>query len=771
MATRRTTNSPADSPRDALRASPANPFQQIAFERRDLQGMTPGGGPKKEFVAIDAAYRQALAATLDGATQQVTAQMQAHPHLLAPLVFRLRHQAIAKSHRPLKVVEESGLVSAGHERVEEMLVGALGGSITALRSVILERNTKEIRANLSAIVRIDPWGRAQRNPEGTLAIQEQGRALLRFFRYGSDAANANLFQAVRGLFSHLGLKHRFFRQGRHGWFYASLLDVSDVGEDKFDELLNFPGLRRMMPEPRLLPTATVPGTAPGARPPAASPRRLAEPIAGLPTVAVFDTGTAATATDLRPWIVGTKTYVLPPDTDHQHGTNVASLVAGAHGLNSAHEDLPRLGAMVFDVCGLESAGGGYVGDLILRLEDAIRSRPDIRVWNLSLGTPSGCDEQTFSEFAQALDQLSDQYNVLFVVAAGNYLTEPRRTWPSLATLEDRVSSPGEAVRALTVGSICHVGAPDALNEPGEPAAYSRRGPGPVFTPKPDIVHLGGGVHAPWSAGAASIAVLTSANTPARGFGTSYAAPIASSMAAHAWDAIAGGTALEPKPALIKALMVHAAQLSSPAYTPWERRYYGAGLPAEVLSALYDRDDSFTLIFESRLVPSVRWRKAPYPIPAGLMRDGKLRGEVIITAVYAPPLDGNAGAEYVRANVELSFGTLDGDNIHSKVPLKGEDGTDGYEAAQVEHGGKWAPVKVHRKVFPNGVAGETWALQARMFLREFEPALAEGLSVYIICTLRSLDGDPEIHAQGLRALAATNWVRQDLPVRVPIQARV
>ncbi|MFX7752114.1 hypothetical protein ABTK01_20895, partial [Acinetobacter baumannii] len=75
---------------------------------------------------------------------------------------------------------------------------------------------------------------------------------------------------------------------------------------------------------------------------------------------------------------------------------------------------------------------------------------------------------------------------------------------------------------------------------------------------------------------------------------------------------------------------------------------------------------------------------------------KFRGEVIITAVYAPPLDGNTGAEYVRANVELSFGTLDGDSIHSKVPLKGEDGTDGYEAAQVEHGGKWAPVKVHRK---------------------------------------------------------------------------
>ena len=101
-------------------------------------------------------------------------------------------------------------------------------------------------------------------------------------------------------------------------------------------------------------------------------------------------------------------------------------------------------------------------------------------------------------------------------------------------------------------------------------------------------------------------------------------------------------------------------------------------------------------------------------------------------------------------------------------MMGEDGTSGYESMQIEHGGKWAPVKVHRKVFPQGVGGGDWALQARMFLRAFEPAMAEGLSVFILCTLRALDGNPNIHNQGLQALAATNWVRQDLPARVPVQ---
>ena len=57
----------------------------------------------------------------------------------------------------------------------------------------------------------------------------------------------------------------------------------------------------------------------------------------------------------------------------------------------------------------------------------------------------------------------------------------------------------------------------------------------------------------------------------------------------------------------------------------------------------------------------------------------------------------------------------------------------------------------------------------MFMRECEPAIAEGLQVHIICTLRALDGNPEVHAQGLQALASTYRVRQDLPLRVPVRS--
>ena len=70
--------------------------------------------------------------------------------------------------------------------------------------------------------------------------------------------------------------------------------------------------------------------------------------------------------------------------------------------------------------------------------------------------------------------------------------------------------------------------------------------------------------------------------------------------------------LNPSPDLVKALMIHAAQLSSPDYDSYHQRYLGAGRPDDVLKALYDSDDNFTLVFQANLVPgNMRWRKTPY----------------------------------------------------------------------------------------------------------------------------------------------------------------
>lgn len=226
------------------------------------------------------------------------------------------------------------------------------------------------------------------------------------------------------------------------------------------------------------------------------------------------------------------------------------------------------------------------------------------------------------------------------------------------------------------------------------------------------------------------------------------------------------------PTMVKALMIHSAQLNSPNRNNIERRYFGAGLPDDPTSVLYDSDSSFTTLFELDIVDSTKWRKAPYPIPPAL-RDvnGKFKGEVIITVAYASALDPAAGVEYVRFNVDVGFGTLAQDvdgklQFNGAVPAEGEPGTTGFEKAQLENGGKWSPVKTYRRIF-QGKGGDQWALQAGLLRREFEPRLLQPLRVIILVTLRATDENMNVYREGRQELDARNWLTQDISPRIDI----
>lgn len=745
-----------------------NPFLVIPHGGTDLQSYSGSGGKTVELVPVNTSFRNSLAQTLDATRTILNPSFQRHPALLTSMVLRLRETGIAKSHRPLDLIERAGIQPAGHVHIDEMLVGATSAGIDQLQVLIYQAQSKKLKANLSAILRIEPWTRARRNPEGTASLRQRGQALVRVFRYHDDSATQAAWSSVLNILEQLHAKFRILVIGTG--HLLQLRDLDALNDDALDLLLEHPSVRSIFADPLVLPPATAPALRLSTF--STANQILGQPHAGLPTVAVFDTGVAPGNMPLQGWVASRAAYVVAPETNYVHGTAVASLVAGGSMLNAGFASFPCL---VHDVCGLESSSG-LLSDLALRLQDAVKNRSDVKVWNLSLGQNSSCDLHLFGELAQVLDDLSDRYGVLFVVAAGNYLTDPRRSWPLTALLldDDRVSSPGDSVRALTVGSVAHAGAADTLVQADEPPPYTRRGPGPVFTTKPDIVHHGGNVHhsgnaaQPWASGMASTSVLAPDGTVYGNFGTSFAAPLASAMAAHTWQALEGNTMLPPNPSLVKALMIHAAQLANPNYSSVERRYFGAGLPNNSMAMLYDSDDSFTLVFEAQLLPgNMRWRKTPYPIPAALKHAGKFRGEVIITAVYAPPLDSSYGAEYVRANLDVNFGVLKGDHFHGKIPAMGEKGTTGLEAQQVQHGGKWAPVKTQRKAFPEGIAGTTWALQAGLTQRAFEPPLQEALKAYIVITLRALNGNLQVHTEGVQALQVVNWVQQQLPVRIPV----
>ena len=139
----------------------------------------------------------------------------------------------------------------------------------------------------------------------------------------------------------------------------------------------------------------------------------------------------------------------------------------------------------------------------------------VRVINLSIGDCRRPLVRRMSPVGRLVDWLALEYNVLFIISAGNHV-DPISI-PAEAT-SDRESArvaalqavhasqivrgilpPGDAMNAVTVGAVHADGSPDPdessnvwdLSRQGEPALYSATGPGVDRMIKPDIYHVGG----------------------------------------------------------------------------------------------------------------------------------------------------------------------------------------------------------------------------------------------------------------------------------------
>lgn len=144
--------------------------------------------------------------------------------------------------------------------------------------------------------------------------------------------------------------------------------------------------------------------------------------------------------------------------------------------------------------------------------------PSVRIINLSIGDPARVLIRRMSPGGRVLDWLAVNYNLLFIVSAGNHneipitipvedasATESARIAATQATFNNSlllgILSPGDAINALTIGAT-HNDKADAIKVPDTvldanranfPAHYSGRGPGINRSIKPDLYYMGGRV--------------------------------------------------------------------------------------------------------------------------------------------------------------------------------------------------------------------------------------------------------------------------------------
>ena len=496
----------------------------------------------------------------------------------------------------------------------------------------------------------------------------------------------------------------------------------------------------------------------------AEPAELpAPPPQGAPVVGIIDGG-VADIPPLAPWRAGGTDPIDPSHRDLSHGTFIAGLVAGARALNPHIEArLEPGGCRYFDIPLMPRPGlvpSYYVvpSDFFDQLEEEIiraKSDADVRVFNLSLGAPGMRRGLGYSVFAQALDDIAAEHDILFVVSAGNLRgPEARAPWPSdgddavrllaRGTAADQlITAPAEHLLGLSVG---------ALNPPGItghgpdlPTTYTRRGPGVGGARKPDLSHYGG--VSPRGGNRTGLSSFASDSTVVDNNGTSFAAPLVASTVATIDHRLEGAVSRET----LIALLVHRAQRSEAmqhaALRHVAREFVGFGTAPPADACLSDRPHSITLVFSESLA-SRRELQFVFTWPRSLVTPaGKCRGRVDLTLAFTPPIDAQFDAECLRVQLEAYLHQIETDpdtgeddpqsrlNHHDSELPAGLDYTETY---LLKTGLKWTPVKRYSLAMPRGRGtSSNWRLALRSSTRAGDVFPASGVPFTIVMTISDL----------------------------------
>ena len=519
---------------------------------------------------------------------------------------------------------------------------------------------------------------------------------------------------------------------------------------------------------------------------------LAKPIEGenYPTIGILDSGVESSEY-LSSWRLGDEDNIAgleDIDISRIHGTMVASVAVYGDILEGKNHT--GCGPLKYVSCIVNSDANRVSiaeDELIMYIKEAIQRNPDVRIWNLSQGSTKEVSDYDFSDFAKALDSIQKNYNVLICKSAGNCLNE-----------NGRITYGAESLLALTVGSICNEGNHDEDLPEGTHSPFSRIGYGPEGLIKPEIVHYGGNKHT-------GIKVLTGADIQHTAFGTSFATPRVSALAAHLFNRL-GTPAFDPT--LIKALIIHNASypIVVDKTVSDHNKMYGFGLPSAIDDMLNNDEDEFTMVWQPDFNGGTDFQVIDFPFPESLTdEDGNLYGIVTVTIVSDPILRSGEGNEYCQSDIEVKLGPVDYVShyvlgaIGTPKTYRNEDRIklnniltdDKYSRRQAElmrernlilKNHKWHPVKKYQvdlstmrpAIKDNLQNKRRWALVIKSFTRDaaalelHEDGIVNDIRATIIITIRDPQNKGVIYNEGIRLLDTFNFEHTNISINNDIQ---
>lgn len=330
-----------------------------------------------------------------------------------------------------------------------------------------------------------------------------------------------------------------------------------------------------------------------------------------------------------------------------HGTQVGSLVVYGkripkRGTAEQKNKIIGLSVLLTDpTTGVTTMNEPLIIDAVKSMNDPIRPL----IINLSVNNAYTLyDRSTVSPVTILLDELSHDYNCMFVISAGNMdevndFYHQGIRYPDYYNLPNTsIFAPADSVNNLSVGAIAYQETSDSIAPRENPSPITRRG----FEDKrfgfikPDLVHYdsncipNGGYLEPEYNGPN---VATGDTGTTNNIGTSFAAPLIS----HELGILASYYPTY-RAQTLKGLLVHFAQIPDniPTTMTPERvtSLLGHG-QTRLDDALNSLNTASTIVVEDK-IPIKSTKKLSIPIPSGLAGSHSLRLRIRATLAYSIP---------------------------------------------------------------------------------------------------------------------------------------
>lgn len=380
------------------------------------------------------------------------------------------------------------------------------------------------------------------------------------------------------------------------------------------------------------------------------------PIEGeeYPVIGILDSGVCRNRY-LSPWLLTqSEEYYEERLQNKSHGSMVASVLEYSDELNGTNyfstDGVMMLEAVIAPDLEKEKV---YPEDMIDNVRDAIERHKDIKIWTMSAGTNEESDAFAFSEYGMALDDIADENKVLIIKSVGN-------STAFLNNSTERVAKMADSVRSIVVGSIANEKGKYDIADIDMPSPFTRKGPGPSYIIKPDLVAYGGnaGVNPNGKITKTGVKTFDAAGMPSRAVGTSFSTPWVARIAAELNFLLDS----EFDPLLIKALMVHTAEYPAGDKMAMEdkKNFMGFGMPKSTGDILYNSENEITLVLRDTLPKGTFIDILDFPFSQSLIgTDGRYHGQIVVTVVSSPILKSSEASEYCQSNISIAFGTMDG----------------------------------------------------------------------------------------------------------------